>query len=68
VLDRLPATARRFQQDAQVLSYLLLADVLGQQSRAEGEIELVVVGPGVQYGFVSRRHAGLPRHWSSTSA
>ena len=48
VFDRLIAPPRRLEEDAQVVADLLLTHVLGEEARAECEVELLIVRPRVQ--------------------
>ncbi len=49
MLDGFVPPARRLEQDAEVLAHLLLSDVLGEEARPQREVELVVVGAGVEH-------------------
>jgi hypothetical protein len=43
VVERLAAAARGFDEDAQILFVLRLADVIGKRARAERAIEVAVI-------------------------
>ena len=47
MLHRLASAPRRLQEDAEVFPHLRLPDVLGQHSRAQREVELLVIGARV---------------------
>ena len=53
MLHRLVAAPRRLEEDAEVFPDLFLADVFGEEARPQGQVELLVVGAGVEH-FVFR--------------
>ena len=64
VVERLAATARRLDEDAEVLLVLRLADVVVERLRAQGAVEAVVVPLG---GAVRGGGQGLRGWWRTAS-